>query len=85
MLNYSEEWLATLKHYRANWAKIVYPFTFRRAALRSLDRFKQGVKDIPIFGPIIKDRYQKTKRNIKMGLYPYRKHKEKIPIINHFV
>ena len=84
VLNYSQEWLETLKYYRANWGKIVHPFSYRRSALRTLDRLKQAVKDIPIFGPIIKNRYQKTKRGIKMAYY-YRNSKEKIPIINHFV
>ena len=85
VLNYSEEWLATLKHYRAEWSKIVHPFSYRRSYWRTVDKFKQVIKDIPILGPVIKDRYQKTKRNLKMSFYPNRKDKEKIPVINHFV
>ena len=85
VLNYDQEWLDTLKYYRANWAKIVYPFSYRRTALRSLDSFKQMIKDIPFFGPIIKDRYQKTKREVKMRVYKHKRPSEKIPHINHFV
>ena len=83
VLNYSKEWLETLKYYRANWSREIHPFSYSRTALRAIDRLKQSVKAIPIFGPIIKDRYQKTKRNVKITLY--KKNKEKIPVINHFV
>ena len=41
------------------------------------------VNSVPFFGPIIKNHYQKTKRNVKMTLY--KENKEKIPVINHFV
>ena len=43
-------------------------------------RFKQMVKKIPIVGPIIKDKYQIAKRNIK-----YFKNKDRVLDINHFV
>ena len=87
VLNYSEEWLETLKYYRSNWAREIYPFSYRRTFFRTVDGLKQIIKDIPIVGPMIKDRYQKAKRSIKMGLY-YKgkgKGKEKVPVINHFV
>ena len=83
VLNYSKEWLETLKYYRANWSREIHPFSYRRTALRAVDRLKQSVNAIPIFGPIIKNHYQKTKRNVKLTLY--KKNKEKIPVINHFV
>ena len=63
---------------------MIHPFSYKRSALRTIDRFKQAVKDIPIIGPIIKDRYQKTKRDVKMAYYR-KDDKEKIPVINHFV
>ena len=63
---------------------MVHPFSYKRSVFRTVDRLKQAVKDIPIIGPIIKDRYQKTKRDIKMSYYR-RNNKEKIPVINHFV
>jgi len=69
VLNYSEEWLETLKYYRANWSREIHPFSYKRTALRAVDRLKQSVNAIPIFGPIIKNHYQKTKRNVKMTLY----------------
>ena len=85
VLNYPEEWLVTLKYYRSHWAREVFPFSYRRTFLRVVDGFKQRIKDIPVVGPIIEDRYQKTKRNIKMGLYYKGKEKEKVPVINHFL
>ena len=59
VLNYSEEWLQTLKYYRANWENIVYPFTYRRAASSAYIAFKRMVKSTPFFGPILQKRYQK--------------------------
>ena len=85
VLNYSEEWLETLKYYRSHWAREIFPFSYRRTFFRAVDGLKQRIKDIPYVGPMIKDRYQKTKRSIKMGLYYKDKEKEKVPVINHFV
>ena len=45
VMNYSEEWLQTLKYYRANWESIVYPFTYKRAALRSYYGLKQLIQN----------------------------------------
>jgi hypothetical protein len=58
-MNYPEEWLKTLKYYRANWENIVYPFTYKRTALSAYHAFKQMIKSIPFFGPIIQKHYQK--------------------------
>jgi len=66
VMNYSEEWLQTLKYYRANWESIVYPFTYKRAALRSYHGLKQLIQNIPYFGPIIKNNYKKAKQRIIM-------------------
>ncbi len=85
VLNYSKEWLETLKYYRANWAREIFPFSYRRTFFRTVDGLKQRIKNIPIVGPIIKKSYQKTKRDIKMSLYYKDKRKKKIPVINHFV
>ena len=69
VLNYSEDWLETLKYYRSNWEKEVYPWhDFKRVGARAFFRFKQKIKEIPVAGPLIQDRYQKAKRNIKMKL-----------------
>ena len=35
--------------------------------------FKQKVKNIPFFGPVIKNAYQKTKQEIKFILHSKRK------------
>jgi len=59
VMNYPEEWLQTLKYYRANWENIIYPFTYRRAASSAYIAFKRMVKSTPFFGPIILKHYQK--------------------------
>ena len=68
-MNYSEEWLETLKYYRANWENKVYPFTYRRAASNAYHEFKQMIKGIPFFGPITQKYYQKTKQKISFRLH----------------
>ena len=77
VLNYSKEWLETLKYYRANWAREIFPFSYRRTFFRTVDGLKQRIKNIPIVGPIIKKSYQKTKRDIKMSLYYKDKRKKR--------
>tara|TARA_Y100000590_G_scaffold287454_1_gene323606 strand:- start:850 stop:2313 length:1464 start_codon:yes stop_codon:yes gene_type:complete len=66
VMNYSEEWLETLKYYRANWESVVYPFTYKRAVSKSYYGFKQMISNIPYFGPIIRNNYQKAKKRIMM-------------------
>ena len=61
VMNYSEEWLETLKYYRANWEKIIYPKTFSRDVSSKYHEIKKMVNSVPFFGPIIKNIYQKTK------------------------
>ena len=73
VMNYPEEWLQTLKYYRANWENIVYPFTYKRAVSNTCHEFKQTIKGIPFFGPIIKNYYQKTKQKITFRLHSIRK------------
>jgi len=68
-MNYPEEWLQTLKYYRANWENIIYPFTYRRAASNAYHSFKQMIKSVPFFGPIIQKHYQKTKQKIIFSLH----------------
>ena len=69
VMNYSEEWLETLKYYRANWENKVYPFTYRRAATNTYNGFKNMIKSIPYFGPIIKKHYQTAKQKITFSLH----------------
>jgi len=76
VMNYPEEWLQTLKYHRANWENIVYPFSYRRTALNAYNEFKQMIKDIPFFGPIIKNNYQKTKQKISFRLHNKRKERK---------
>jgi len=73
VMNYSEEWLRTLKYYRDNWENIIYPFTYKRAASNAYHEFKQMIKGIPYFGPIIKNHYQKIKQKIIFRLHNKRK------------
>jgi radical SAM superfamily enzyme YgiQ (UPF0313 family) len=73
VMNYPEKWLQTLKYYRANWENIVYPFTYKRAVSNTCHEFKQTIKGIPFFGPIIKNHYQKVKQKISFGLHSIRK------------
>ena len=65
-MNYSQEWLETLKYYRNNWEKHVYPYDLKRHAARNYYIFKQKIKHIPIVGPIITNRYQKVKEDLRM-------------------
>ena len=67
VMNYSEEWLVTLKYYRDNWDKFVYPNDYKRHMARSYHNFKQKIKNIPVVGPLIAKKYQKAKENIKLG------------------
>jgi len=76
VMNYPDEWLETLKYYRANWENIIYPLTFKRAAFKSYHGFKQMIKGIPIFGPIIQNQYQKTKQKIVFELNNKRKERK---------
>ena len=73
VMNYPEKWLQTLKYYRANWENIVYPFTYKRTALNTYHGFKQMIKGIPFFGPIIQKQYQKTKQELTFRLRKDRK------------
>jgi len=41
--------------------------------LNAYHEFKQMIKDIPYFGPIIQNNYQKTKQKIAFRLYNIRK------------
>ena len=66
VMNYSREWLDTLVYYRNNWEKHVYPYDFKRHAARNYYVFKQKIKQIPIVGPIITNRYQKAKEDLRM-------------------
>ena len=66
VLNYSEEWLQKLKYYRNHWEKIVYPHDYKRHIAMNYYMFKQKVKKIPVIGPIITNRYQKIKQDIRM-------------------
>ena len=95
VLNYSEEWLETLKYYRSNWYKEVFPRTELKNVKRTAEDFyyifKQQVKKIPVLGPLAVNRWRAAKRGVKMGLQssgtqvavPYRKDEE--PSINHFM
>ena len=65
-MNYSQPWLDTLKYYKDNWEKEVYPHNYKRSAAHSYYRFKQKVKHVPIFGPMAVKLYQKTKEDLKM-------------------
>ena len=94
-MNYSEEWLETLKYYRETWYRHVFP----RSDIKNIKRtagdlyfiFKQQVKKIPVVGPIATDGWRATKRGMNMGLNrgthvavpSYRKGEE--PTINHFM
>jgi len=83
VLNYSEEWLETLKYYRSNWYKQVYPwYNYQKTAWRLYYNFKQEVKKIPVVGPMITDKWRQAKQDIKMGLHKNKEHKH--PVINHF-
>jgi len=65
VMNYSEEWLTTLKYYRDNWDYVVYPNDYKRHVMAGYYRFKQKIKNIPIIGPIIAKKYLLAKENIK--------------------
>ena len=69
VMNYSEEWLETLKYYRANWEKIIYPKTLSRDVSGTYHEFKKVVNSVPFFGPIIKNIYQKTKQKVRMKIH----------------
>ena len=73
VMNYPEEWLQTLKYYKANWENIIYPFTYRKNGSNTFREFKQMIKGIPFIGPIIKNYYQKTKQEITFRLHNIRK------------
>ena len=94
VLNYSEEWLETLKYYRSNWYKEVFPRTELKNIKRTAEDFyfifKQQVKKIPVVGPIATERWRAAKRGVTMSLnrdtqvaVPNRKGEE--PSINHFM
>jgi radical SAM superfamily enzyme YgiQ (UPF0313 family) len=69
VMNYPEEWLETLKYYRANWEKIIYPKTHSRVTSNKYHEIKKVINSIPFFGPIIKNVYQKTKQKVKMKIH----------------
>ena len=65
VMNYSPEWLKTLKYYRDHWEEKVYPWHDSRRAELAYYKFKQKIKKIPVVGPIIEDKYQRTKENVR--------------------
>ena len=73
VMNYPEEWLKTLKYYKANWENIIYPFTYRKNGSNTFREFKQMIRGIPFIGPIIRNYYQKTKQEITFRLHNIRK------------
>ena len=66
VMNYSREWLDALVYYRNNWEKLVYPHDYKRHVAIKYYIFKQKIKSIPILGPIITNRYQKVKEDLRM-------------------
>ena len=86
VLNFDYETLERLKWYKLHWNEAVYPRTFSRLAFKGYHEFKQQVKKIPIFGPIIQRTYQKRKENFMMNKSKNDQKRNKInPKINNYV
>ena len=62
VMAYSDEWLNTLKYFKDNWTKEVYPFYNIKHYPALLKDTKKVVGSIPIFGKLLKDQYYKKKQ-----------------------
>lgn len=61
VMNYSQEWLETLKYFRENWAREVYPIYNLKHYPDFFKNTKQVVGSIPILGNFLKKQYYKQK------------------------
>ncbi len=67
VMDYSPEWLETLKYFRDNWIKEVYPFYNIKHYPSLFKNTKQIVGSIPIVGDFLKKQYYK-KKHIKTNI-----------------
>ncbi len=67
VMDYSPEWLETLKYFRDNWIKEVYPFYNIKHYPSLFKNTKQIVGSIPIVGNFLKKQYYK-KKHIKTNI-----------------
>ena len=61
VMDYSDEWLETLKYYKENWAREVYPFYNIKHYPSLLDSTKKIVRSVPIVGSALTKLYYKKK------------------------
>ena len=61
VLNYSEEWLKILRYYRFNWDEEIYPYDVKRFSIKNWNGFKNKIKSIPVFGPLLREKYSMYK------------------------
>jgi len=61
VMNYSPEWLETLKYFRENWVREVYPIYNLKHYPELFKNTKQVVGSIPILGNFLKKQYYKQK------------------------
>ena len=64
VLNYSEDWKKVLRYYRTNWDKEIYPYNLNRVRAQSWQNFKNQIKAIPVFGPVLRDNYSIIKNRL---------------------
>ena len=61
VMAYSDEWLETLKYYKDNWAREVYPFYNIKHYPSLLNDTKKIVRSVPIVGSFLTKMYYKKK------------------------
>ena len=61
VMAYSDEWLETLKYYKDNWAREVYPFYNIKHYPSLLNDTKKIVRSVPIVGSFLTKLYYKKK------------------------
>ena len=64
VLKYSDEWKATLRYYRSNWNKEIYPYDYKRIISENWSEFKNQIKSIPVIGPALKEKYVMTREGL---------------------
>ena len=64
VMDYSQEWLDTLRYFRENWVKEVYPIYNLKHYPKLFSDTKKIVKSIPILGNLITKQFYK-KRNVE--------------------